>query len=141
MRTVLSQLVVPALAGLLLATSGCGGGAGAGDGTALEGTEWTLVAGVEAPPDAVPTVTFADGTVSGSSGCNWYGGDYELEGDAIAISEIAVTAMGCPDQEIETEESYLAAFLEVDGWSLEDGELVLSAAGDEVLRYKPTAGP
>jgi heat shock protein HslJ len=140
MRTVLSQLVVPALAGLLLATSGCGGGADEGDGTALEGTEWTLVAGVEGPPDAVPTVTFEDGRVSGSAGCNWYGGDYELEGDAIAISEIAVSAMGCPDQEMETEEFYLAAFLDVDGWSLEDGELVLAAAGDEVLRYKPTAG-
>jgi heat shock protein HslJ len=140
MRTVLSQLVVPALAGLLLATSGCGGGADEGDGTALEGTEWTLVAGVEGPPDAVPTVTFEDGRVSGSSGCNWYGGDYELEGDAIAISEIAVTAMGCPDPEMETEATYLAAFLDVDGWSLEDGELVLSAAGEEVLRYEPTGG-
>jgi heat shock protein HslJ len=140
MRTVLSQLVVPAVAGLLLATSGCGGGADGGDGTALEEMEWTLLAGSEAPPDAVPTVTFANATVSGFSGCNQYRGDYELERDAIAIGEIAVTAMACPDQEMEAEESYLAAFLDVDGWSLEDGELVLSAAGDEVLRYKPRAG-
>ena len=26
-------------------------------------------------------------------------------------------------------------YAEVDGWSIEDGELVLSAGGDEVLRY------
>ena len=138
--TALAHVVVPTLAGLLLVASGCGGGSDEGDGPSLEGPEWRLVAGVEAPPDAVPTVTFSAGTASGFSGCNQYGGDYELEGDVIAIGEIAVTAMSCPGPEMETEESYLAAYLEADGWSIEDGELVLFAGADEVLRYEATAG-
>ena len=43
--------------------------------------------------------------------------------------------MACPGPEMETEETYLSAYAEVDGWSIEDNELVLSADGDELLRY------
>ena len=48
---------------------------------------------------------------------------------------IASSAMACPRPEKETEETYLSVYAEVDGWSIEDSELVLSADGDEVLRY------
>jgi heat shock protein HslJ len=130
----MSRLVLPVLAGLLLAVSGCGGD-DEQSGESLEGREWTLVSGVEAPPGAVPTVTFAGGVASGFAGCNRYGGDYELDGDSITIGEIAASAMLCPDTEMETEDAYLAAYADVDGWSIEDGELVLSSDGDEVLRY------
>ena len=137
MRLALVTLLVATLAaGLLLIVSGCGGN-DEDDGQSLEGTEWTLVSGVEAPPNAVPTVTFDGELVTGFAGCNDYRGEYEVEGDSIEIVGIAVTAMGCPAPEMQTEEAYFSVFDQVDAWSIEDGELVLSADGDEVLRYAP----
>ena len=122
------------LAGLLLTVSGCGGN-DEDDGESLKGTEWTLVSGVDAPPDAVPTVKFDGELATGFAGCNYYEGDYALDGDSIEIGGIASSAMACPRPEMETEETYLSVYVEVDGWSIEDSELVLSADGDEVLRY------
>ena len=43
--------------------------------------------------------------------------------------------MACPGPEMKAEETYFSVYAEVDGWSIEDSELVLSADGDEVLRY------
>ena len=33
------------------------------------------------------------------------------------------------------ENTYRSIFADVDGWAIEDGELILSSDGDEVLRY------
>ena len=75
MRLALLTLLVATLAaGLLLIVSGCGGN-DEDDGRSLEGTEWTLVSGVEAPPNAVPTVTFDGKLVTGFAGCNDYRGE------------------------------------------------------------------
>jgi heat shock protein HslJ len=126
------------VAGLLLIVTGCGGN-DEDDGQSVEGTEWTLVSGVEAPPNAVPTVTFDGELVTGFAGCNDYRGEYEVEGDSMEIVGIAVTAMGCPGPEMQTEEAYFSVFDQVDGWSIADGELVLSSDGDEVLRYAVVA--
>ena len=134
MRFPLIALLVALLAvGLLLTVSGCAGNED--DGGSLKGTEWTLVSGVAAPPDAVPIVKFDGGLATGFAGCNYYEGDYALDGDSIEIGGIASSAMACPRPEMETEETYLSVYAEVDGWSIEDSELVLSADGDEVLRY------
>lgn len=137
--TTLARLGLAVLAGLLPVVSGCGGNA-EDDGQLLEGPEWTLVSGVEAPPDAWPTVAFDGELAGGFSGCNSYGGEYELDGDSIAIGEITATDMGCPGPEMETEQAYLSVFGDVDGWSIEDRELVLSSDGEEVLRYAAGAG-
>jgi heat shock protein HslJ len=127
-------LVATLAAGLLLIVSGCGGN-DEDDGESLKGTDWTLVSGVDAPPAAVPTVKFDGELATGFAGCNYYEGDYALDGDSIEIGGIALSAMACPGPEMETEETYLSVYAEVDGWSIEDSELVLSADGDEVLRY------
>jgi heat shock protein HslJ len=128
-------LVATLAAGLLLIVSGCGGD-DEGNGESLEGTEWTLVSGVDAPPDSAPIVAFDRELATGFSGCNYYGGAYEIDGDSIEIGEFDVTAMACLRPELEAaEETYYSVFDAVDGWSIEDGELVLSADGDEVLRY------
>lgn len=124
--------VVLLLAGSVL--GGCGGDDET-DGPALEGTEWTLVSGVDAPDDAVPTLTLEEGTASGFSGCNQYGGPYELDGDSISFGPLAGTLMGCPEPQATTEASYLAALEDVDAWAVEDGELVLSTGGAEALRF------
>jgi heat shock protein HslJ len=73
---------------------------------------WKLTA--FGPADApVPAVegaeaglTFnADGTVTGSSGCNGLGGDYTVEGDQITFGEFVSTLMACDDPIMEQEEA------------------------------------
>ena len=97
--------------------------------------EWTLVFGVDAPPDAVPAVKLDGELATGFAGCNYYEGDHALDGDSIEIGGIASSAMACPGPEMKAEETYFTVYAEVDGWSIKDSELVLSADGDEVLRY------
>jgi heat shock protein HslJ len=101
----------------------------------LEGTEWTLVDGVDAPHDSVPTLTLTDGSASGFGGCNNFSGGYELDGDSLSIGPLAATLMACEDAKSAAEGAYLPALEAVDSWAIEDGELVLSTDGEETLRY------
>lgn len=127
------RLALPVLLAVA-ALAGCGGDDDS-DGPALEGTEWTLVSGVDAPEDAVPTLTLEEGLAGGFSGCNTYRGPYELDGDSISLGPLAGTLIGCPGPEADTEAAYLAALEDVDAWAVDGGELVLSTGGDEVLRF------
>jgi heat shock protein HslJ len=127
--------------GLLVALSasllaGCGGDDG-DDAAAppLEETEWTLVDGVDAPDDSVPTLTLADGSASGFGGCNNFNGAYELDGDSITIGPLAATLMACEDDKSAAEAAYLPALEAADAWVIEGGELVLSTDGEETLRF------
>ena len=128
------RLVLPVLLAVA-ALAGCGGDDDDSDGPALEGTEWTLVSGVDAPEDAVPTLTLEEGLAGGFSGCNTYRGPYELDGDSISLGPLAGTLIGCPGPEADAEAAYLAALEDVDAWAVEGGELVLSTGGAEVLRF------
>ena len=54
----------------------------------------------------------ADGTLSGSDGCNQYSTTYTLDGDRITISpEIVTTRMACPSEEHTAQASQYAAAL------------------------------
>jgi heat shock protein HslJ len=133
--------VVPSLArlGLVLLLS-CAIQAACGDDNdgspTLEQTEWTLVGGAEAPPDAVPTLTLEEGTASGFAGCNRFTGGYELDGDSMAIGPLAATQMACEDAKTAVEAAYLPALEAVDAWAIEGAELVLSTNGEETLRFE-----
>jgi putative lipoprotein len=131
--SVLRLGVLLVVAALLQA--GCGGDDEDGAAPTLEGTEWTLVDGVDAPDDSVPTLTLADGSASGFGGCNTFNGGYELDGDSITIGPLAATLMACEDAKSAAEAAYLPALEAVDSWAIEDGELVLSTDGEETLRY------
>jgi heat shock protein HslJ len=140
-RIAFTLLVTLLAVGLLLTVAGCLGN-DEDDGDSLEGTEWTLVSGVEAPPDAVLTLGFGRRDVGGWSGCNSFSVDYELDGDSITIGEeYTSTLAGCEDAELDTaERTYRSIFADVDEWAIEDGELILSSNGDEVLRYAAATG-
>jgi heat shock protein HslJ len=135
--------LAPASLSLLLAlalSAACGGGAGEASPGSLEGSPWVLRAGVDVDgwESVAPTATFADGTVTGSSGCNRYTASYTVDGDALGIGPIASTRMACEPPADAVEHEYLTALEQVAAWRLEDGELVLLDAGDaELLRYGP----
>lgn len=98
----------------------------------LLGVEWVVEAidaravPAGAPP---PTIAFsADGSVSGSASCNQYRGQYQLSGEGISFSPLAVTRRACPPEVMELEGAYLAGFTAVSRFDIaEDGALRLHA--------------
>jgi heat shock protein HslJ len=135
------RLAVAPLAALLVlvAAGGCGGDdEAASDPSAVEGVPWVLVSGVDVDgwEATAPSITFGeDGTASGSSGCNQWGGSYAFDGDTLELGEIAMTAMGCPPPTDEVERAYMDALQQANRWRLEDEELVLLDDDAELLRY------
>ena len=58
--------------------------------------------------DAPATITFdANGKLTGNSGCNQLGGNYEIKGDQIAFGPIASTRKRCPDAQMSQEDIVL----------------------------------
>jgi len=126
---------------LLLAlglASGCGGDDGdGGSGGSFVGVPWVLGSGVDVAGSAsVPSATFTDDTVGGSTGCNRFTASYTVDGDAMEFGTIATTRMACPPPADAVERAYLAALGRVTAWHLDGSQLVL-ADGDhnELLRY------
>jgi heat shock protein HslJ len=114
----------------------------------LTDTTWKLESfgpeGQEAPlvADSEVTLTFLeDQKIGGSSGCNQYGGSYELDGQSLTFSEILGTLMACqPDEVMTQEQAYLAALNDVQRFELTASSLRLWTADDgTVLNF--TAQP
>ena len=69
----------------------------------LQGT-WALTAygpegaGTPVAPDSQASIAFnEDGTLTGSSGCNGFGGEYTVDGDEIEFSGLVSTLMACEE--------------------------------------------
>jgi len=135
---LIALLVVPSL---LL--SACGTGAGSGSITAsLAGTSWKLVSygPVSSPVSAVPGVETslifgADGQVSGSLGCNSFGGKYEEKDGSVTFSEVISTMMACTDgSRMAQEQSAFRLLNGTDTYTLKGETLtLLDAAGENAL--------
>lgn len=106
---------------------------------------WTLVSsGDGEAPTAVPagvevTANFAEGRISGTSGCNRYGAAYTLDGAALTIEPAVSTMMACEEPKMTVETAYLAALGQVTGYRLQDGNLLLSYGDGQVLTFRPAA--
>lgn len=109
----------------------------------FEGTAWRLD-GIATGADAVSSVLagtevtalFEDGQVSGSGGCNTYTGGYTVDGQAIAVTDLASTKMACEPEVSAQEAAYLealgrAAWSEIGGSTL----TLLDAEGGFLLAY------
>jgi heat shock protein HslJ len=56
------------------------------------------------------TVTFtADGSVSGSTGCNAFSGRYEARGAGVTVLPLRLTQRGCPEAEMQREAAMMRA--------------------------------
>lgn len=130
-RIVLLVVVPP-----LLSLAACDG-PGA---DALRDTAWELtsLAGNELLPGTTITLEFTADEISGSTGCNHYGGSYEISGDGLNLVDLYATEMAClqPAGIMEQEAAYLtalglAARYQIDGGRLE----IQDETGTQVLVY------
>jgi heat shock protein HslJ len=105
--------------------------------SSLAGTSWQAT-GINNGKEAVVseagteqvTATFgADGTISGSGGCNTYSGPYTTSGtDQITIGAVASTKMACPEPAMQIEQMYFAALGTVATYQIDGTTLTLRDA-------------
>lgn len=121
----------------------------------LEGPTWSLLAFLEPNPaggrlgpallpsdllsGTAMTATFLDGQVSGTAGCNQYGGSYRLDGTGLVISDLFQTEMACLDPEgvMAQEQRYLDVLRQVTAAQVYGTRLWLETPDGEVLVFAP----
>lgn len=100
----------------------------------LVGTRWgleSLAYGSDAVSSPLagdlPTARFDDaGNVGGSTGCNTYGGRYQVDGEAIAIGEMRVSLRQCASEVAQQEDVFQRALLRAATYAIEGDVLTLS---------------
>lgn len=100
----------------------------------LKGTKWILVEMMGKPittsQDGKNIYVYLDtkeNRINGNSGCNGFGGNYELtDGNRIAFSKMMGTMMACADMETETQ--FLKLMQTVDNYNLNGNSLQLNKA-------------
>lgn len=113
----------------------------------LEGTLWTLTGLADGDAIASPvlgsevTAEFAEGTLSGSAGCNRYTASYTREGTALTLGPAGATKMACLDPAgvMEQEQAFLAALETVASYATKCASLTLfDADGAVVMTFQAT---
>lgn len=86
--------------------------------------------------NGAPVANFSiDHKITGNSGCNRYGGAYNLNTEGgINISEVISTKMACPSLKGESE--YLDALSKVNMAKIDKDQLILLHDTEELLVYK-----
>ena len=104
----------------------------------LVGTAWRAVK-IDGRAPVVrrePTVVFAAARVTGTAGCNQYGGSYAYDGSSgrIRFTEMAMTAMGCEAAINEIETAFSQALVASETASIDEtGRLVLSGPAGQIV--------
>jgi putative lipoprotein len=82
---------------------------------------------VPAVEDTEAGITFnEDGTVAGNSGCNGFGGNYTVEGDQVAFSEIVSTLIACEEPIMSQEEAVFKVLTDTASYAIEGNTLTLT---------------
>lgn len=124
-----------ALTLLLLLMSACSGLLGK---DVLEGTDWELTAmnGLAPVVNTTLTISFSDGQMGGSSGCNSYGGEYKVKGDKLTADSIFMTEMACMDNGVmDQEAAFLQIFQDAPSFSVNDGVLQITTSDGRTLTF------
>ena len=107
----------------------------------LNGTTWTLASSDGTPPIAGTTITmiFEDGNIGGSSGCNSYGGTYQLNDKKIQIGEVTSTLMACtePEDVMEQEGIFLSDLNNAQTFQLIGDQLNITTSQGKNLTFNP----
>ena len=136
MKKLLSISAVLLLSLVLVSCSTFKKGADKKSNLSLDDSSWELqtITNFEVEETRQPiTLNFAEESrYGGHSGCNNYGGTFEISGKSIlAFSPSIATKMAC-DIGMDTESRYLQMLSEVDGYHLDTRTLNLKQ-GDEVI--------
>ncbi|MDL1910175.1 META domain-containing protein [Chloroflexi bacterium CFX6] len=113
----------------MIALTACAGGSSA----SIRG-EWRLVSygppseQVSAVPDVETSIEFKDGQMSGSVGCNGFGGEYKVDGDTITFDQIISTMMFCEGPVGGQEAATLAVMHEAAKFTLDGDTLTITSA-------------
>jgi heat shock protein HslJ len=103
---------------------------------ALEGTSWTLsgLPGRSLLPGIGATLRFESGRVTGSDGCNQYGGSYEASGSGFRLrGDLVSTQRACPGAVQQQAQAYTAALRAARAIRLEGRTLSLLDAKGQPL--------
>jgi ABC-type amino acid transport substrate-binding protein/heat shock protein HslJ len=108
----------------------------------LSNTNWrlqTMQGAGDVPPEVTITAYFsADGSLTGSAGCNTYTASYIANDQVITIYPPAGTQMLCGDPMDTLELNYLGLLPQAANFQITDGQLIiLGNTGQEILRYNP----
>jgi len=106
----------------------------------LQGKAWALSAYTNTQPIVGhhPSLEFDAGQISGTTGCNHYGGTYQIEGDAIRFEGIFSTEMAClePTGLMEQERIYLDLLRVVDQVELNEDVLTFYAESNPIMVFE-----
>jgi heat shock protein HslJ len=67
--------------------------------------------------------------VSGSTGCNEFGGTYTVEGDQITFSDMVSTLVLCPELQMAQEEAMYRVLMETASFKIEGNTLAITKDG------------
>ncbi len=108
----------------------------------LEGNVWvldTIISGETAQSvlaGSTVSLEFEGERLGGSTGCNSYGTQYVLDGDAITVGMMEVTLQYCSDDLMAQEADYLTALNAAEALALEGGRLSI-VHPEGALIFKP----
>jgi heat shock protein HslJ len=89
--------------------------------------------GHELVADTVVSLTFTDGNLSFSAGCNTMNAGYEVTDGTLALtSEVAGTLMACPP-DLQAQDEWLSAFVADNPTATVDGDGLTLATADDTL--------
>lgn len=86
----------------------------------------TAVDGPQIPGGGPLTLTFADGRISASSGCNTADGTVDFTDDTLHVGTLASTLMACPGDRGEADSWQDKLLTALPKWQLDDGTLTLT---------------
>ena len=138
MRTTIATLLMALIASACGSEPAGGGPDAGGPERDLSGT-WELTSGTstqgEIRIDANYRITllFEEGSVSGTSACNYYGGNIAIDGDSFAVDGLGGTAMGCEPDVMQTEARYLDALMAADTMEQSSDALTLTGSDVELI--------
>lgn len=128
---LIRSVFILVLSGLMLAT--CSRMSGLPNGT------WELVSlnGEPVVEGTTISLEIKEGQAGGSSGCNSYGSEVEIDGEKITFGDINMTLMACTDAGVmEQEGTYLGALGAVESFKVDAEQLVLSGPEVELVFEK-----
>ena len=138
--TVLRVHKAPLLLAITAVSVAVGAGIGSAQSNALTGSVWVLTTlqggaplhGTELTAEFTP-----QGSVSGSAGCNRYGGKYTTSAAKLRISSLVSTQMACAPAIMAQETGYLKALASARLFTVSGATLTLrNAVGRALLTYR-----